>query len=145
MDYDYYKDANIWYIDNELRFPQGIKYHIDQIDNATPKQSSKIIIDQSSNDLSLNYFLFVRKLWQYRHGFTCDDAAGYQKISKLAMCKYVEDLLQSGLEDKEVKNIVDITKENMRKNSLYYINNNTGGKYSSINQSIFTSGPMFKK
>lgn len=162
MDYSDYKDANIWFLDNEIRFPNGIKF------STRTNNKHFIEIQELPKDLALSYFNFTKNLWSRRHSLDvpicplcsnpssddfeldgCNHKQLYSeyinRISQLAMGKFVEDLLVSaGENEEEVMKILEQVKHNMVNHRLSYILNSSDYNYV-INQDMYPCGPIYSE
>ena len=135
INYKKYKDTNIWFLDNGLRFPKGIEFSI--------KQNCVDIIS-CEKDLSLDYFLLARKVWEYRNEVKTVNKEYIDKLSKIATSNYISDLEASYDEDFVIE-ILDRINSNMNKYYLSYVLNSKDSQYSSIDQDIYPCGPMIDR
>jgi len=135
INYKKYKDTNIWFLDNGLRFPKGIEFSI--------KQNCVDIIS-CEKDLSLDYFLLARKVWEYRNEVKTVNKEHIDKLSKIATSNYISNLEASYDEDFVIE-ILDRINTNMNKYYLSYVLNSKDSQYSSIDQDIYPCGPMIDR
>lgn len=138
INYKKYKDTNIWFLDHQLRFPKGIEFNIKKSDGCTG-----VDIKSCEKDLSLDYFLLTRKVWEHRNKIKTVDKEYIDKLSKMAASNYISDLEASYDEDFIIE-ILDRVNSNMNKYYLSYILNSPNSRYESINQNIYPCGPCLE-
>jgi len=132
IDYKKYQNMNIWFLDHELRFPKGIEFSINE---------NCVDIKSCEKDLSLDYFLLARKVWEYRNEVKTVDKEYIDKLSKIATSNYISDLEASYDEDFVIE-ILDRINYNMNKYHLSCVLNSPNSEYSSIDQDVYPCGPM---
>ena len=132
INYEKYKDTNIWFLDHDFRFPKGIEFSI--------KQNCVDIIS-CEKDLSLDYFLLARKVWEYRNEVKTVNKEYIDKLSKIATSNYISDL-EASYDEGFVIEILDRINYNMNKYHLSCVLNSPNSEYSSIDQDVYPCGPM---
>ena len=139
INYEKYKNTNIWFLDHQLRFPKGIEFNIKE-SNATTNMTG-VDIKSCEKDLSLDYFLLTRKVWEHRNEIKTVDKEYIDKLSKMAASNYISDLEASYDEDFVIE-ILDRINSNMNKYHLSCVLNSPNSEYSSIDQDVYPCGPM---
>jgi len=134
INYEKYKDTNIWFLDHDLRFPKGIEFSIKQ---------NGVDIKCCEKDLSLDYFLLTRKVWEYKNEIQTVDKEYIDKLSKMATSNYISDL-EASYDEHYIVKILDNINSNMNKTYLSCVLNSPNSEYSSINQNIYPCGPCLE-